>query len=70
MPPSRLSRKADIIGVSVMAAVVETHTTIVTIHPSSRNRMPAMPGTIVSGRNTATTTSVVAMTDSHTSLVA
>ena len=29
-----------------------------------------MPGTIVSGRNTATTTNVVAMTDSHTSLVA
>ena len=53
-----------------MAAAVETQTTMVTIQPSSRNRIPAMPGTIVSGRNTATTTSVVAMTDSHTSLVA
>lgn len=53
-----------------MAAVVETQTTIETIQPSSRKRMPAMPGTIVSGMKTATTTSVVAMTESHTSLVA
>ncbi len=57
-------------GVSEMAAVVETQTTIVTIQPNSRNRIPAMPGTIVRGRNTATTTNVVAMTDNHTSLVA
>ncbi len=53
-----------------MAAVVDTQTTMVTIQPSSRNRIPDRPEIIVRGRNTATTTSVVAMTDSHTSLVA
>ena len=51
-----------------MAAAVETLTTIDTIQPNSRNMMPERPDTNVSGRNTVT--SVVAITDSHTSLVA
>lgn len=53
-----------------MAAAVETLTTIDTIQPNSRNMMPERPDTNVSGRNTATVTSVVAITDSTTSLVA
>ena len=61
---------AESIGVSVIAAVVEVHTTMVTIQPSSLNITPAMPGIMVRGMNTATTTSVVAITESHTSLVA
>ena len=69
-PPSNLSIYAESIGVSVIAAVVEVHTTIVTIQPSSLKRIPAIPGIMVSGINTATTTSVVAITESHTSLVA
>ena len=55
---------------SVMAAVVETHTTMVIIQPNSLNIMPAIPFSIVKGTNTATRTKVVAMTDVHTSLVA
>ena len=58
------------IGIRVMAVSVETHTTMVTIHPSSLNMMPASPGSMVSGTNTATITSVVAITEVHTSLVA
>src|SRR5574344_751233 len=58
------------IGVSVMAVVVETHTTMVTIQPRSLNIMPAIPGSMVSGTNTATSTNVVAITEVHTSLVA
>jgi hypothetical protein len=65
-----LRKYADIIGVSVIAAVVDTQTTMVTIHPNSRNKIPAIPGIMVKGKNTATTTNVVAITDNHTSLVA
>ena len=57
-------------GMRVIAAVVDTHTTMVTIQPSSFMKMPIMPGSMVRGTNTATSTSVVAMTDVHTSLVA
>ncbi len=54
---------------SEIAARVEVVMTIETIHPSSLNITPAMPPSIVKGMNTANTTSVVAITDSHTSLV-
>ena len=57
-------------GIRVMAVTVETQTTIVTIHPNSLNMIPAIPGSMVSGTNTATMTRVVAITDVHTSLVA
>ena len=53
-----------------MATSVEVETTMVTIQPSSLKRMPARPVSIVSGMNTAAMTSVVAMTEVHTSLVA
>ncbi|CCZ98760.1 unknown [Alistipes sp. CAG:157] len=52
-----------------MAVRVDIVTMMETIQPSSRNMIPDMPDTSVSGRNTATTVSVVTMTDSHTSLV-
>ena len=54
----------------VMAAVVETQTTMVMIQPISFMKMPIMPGSMVRGTKTATRTRVVAMTDVHTSLVA
>ena len=53
-----------------MATVVEVHTTMVIIHPNSLNITPAMPDKVVKGINTTTITSVVAITDIHTSLVA
>ena len=53
-----------------MAAVVDTQTTMVMIQPISFIKIPIIPGSIVSGTKTATSTSVVAMTDVHTSLVA
>ena len=58
------------IGVKEMATKVEVQHTTVTIHPSSWNIIPAMPFNIVNGTNTATSTSVVAITDTHTSFVA
>ena len=57
-------------GMRVMAAVVETQTTMVMIHPISFMNMPIMPGNMVSGTKTATRTRVVAMTEVQTSLVA
>ena len=53
-----------------MATVAETVIQIDTIQPISLNIMPACPPSIVSGKNTATITIVVAITDTHTSLVA
>ena len=53
-----------------MATMVEVHTTMVTIQPNSLNMIPAKPVSIVKGTNTATITKVVAITDTHTSLVA
>ena len=61
---------ADKLGVSVIATKVETHTTMVTIQPNSLNITPAIPPTKVNGKNTATITKVVAITETHTSLVA
>ena len=58
------------IGVSVIATTVDVQHTTVTIHPNSWNIIPAIPLSIVSGTNTATSTSVVAITDTHTSFVA
>ena len=43
---------------------------MVIIQPSSLNMMPIIPGIMVRGTKTATRTSVVAMTEVHTSLVA
>ncbi len=40
-----------------------------TIQPNCLNRIPVIPDTKVSGKNTATVTSVVTITESHTSLV-
>ena len=58
------------IGVSEIATTVDVQQTTVTIQPSSLNMIPAIPESIVSGTNTATSTSVVAITETHTSLVA
>ena len=58
------------IGVSVIATVVDVHTVMVTIHPSSWNIIPARPESIVRGTNTAQVTSVVAITETQTSFVA
>ena len=65
-----LSILLESIGMRVMAAVVDTHTTMVTIQPSSFMNIPIMPGNMVRGTNTATRTRVVAMTEVQTSLVA
>ena len=53
-----------------MATRVEVQQTIVTIQPNSWNIIPAIPLSIVRGTNTATSTRVVAITDTQTSLVA
>ena len=65
-----LSSLEQSMGVRVMATTVEVHTMMVTNQPSSLNMMPAIPVSIVSGTNTTTITRVVAITDTHTSLVA
>ena len=56
-------------GVSVSAQVVEIIIMMVTIQPNWRKRTPVMPVTRVSGKNTASSVSVDAMTDMATSLV-
>ena len=57
------------IGVREIAVSVEVHTVIQTIHPNCLNKIPVIPVTRVSGKNTATVTSVVTITDNHTSFV-
>ena len=49
--------------------MVEVQIVMQTIHPSCLKMMPVMPVTKVKGKNTATVTNVVTMTESHTSLV-
>ena len=58
------------VGVSVIAPMVDTAKMIVTIQPSCSNMIPAMPCTIVNGKNTAIVVSVDAITEMATSLVA
>ena len=65
-----LSSLEQSIGVSEIATTVEVQQTTVTIQPSSWNMIPAIPLSMVSGTNTATSTKVVAITDTQTSLVA
>ena len=56
-------------GVRVSAATTDTRITMVTLHPSCLNMIPEMPVVMVSGRNTATTVRVAAITARPTSLV-
>ena len=56
-------------GVSVRAHIMEMVIIIVTIQPSCANITPAIPLTIVNGRNTAIMVSVEATIDSPTSFV-
>ncbi len=65
-----LSNLLASIGVSEMAISVEVEVTMVTIQPNSLNMIPAIPVSVVRGINTAANTKVVAITDTHTSLVA
>ena len=67
--PLRRKREQSI-GTSVRAAVVETIMMMLTIQPSCLNMIPAMPLTIVSGRNTQSIVRVEAMTEMPTSEVA
>ena len=57
------------IGVSDRAQTVEMIIMMVTIHPSWRKSTPVMPVTRVSGKNTAISVRVEAITDTATSLV-
>ena len=57
-------------GVKVIAAMVETVSVMVTIQPIELNKIPAIPCTIVKGRNTAIVVSVPPITEIPTSLVA
>lgn len=57
------------IGVREIAVNVEVHTVIQTIHPNCLNKIPVIPVTRVNGKNTATVTRVVTITDNHTSFV-
>ena len=57
-------------GVKVMAATVDTESMMLTIQPSELKSTPAIPLTIVRGRNTAMVVSVPPMTEIPTSLVA
>jgi len=57
------------IGVSEIAVTVEVQTVIQTIQPNCLNKIPVIPVTNVKGKNTATVTSVVTITEVHTSLV-
>ena len=63
------SHNEQSIGVSERAQVVEMIIMMVTIHPSWRKSTPVMPVTSVSGKNTAISVSVDAMTEMATSLV-
>ena len=58
------------VGVSVIAAKTDVTIVIVTIIPNCLNNTPVKPFINVSGKNTATTVSVVTITASQTSLVA
>ena len=58
------------IGVRVIAITVDVQQTTVTIQPNDSNMIPAIPSIMVNGTNTATSTRVVAITLTHTSLVA
>ncbi len=57
------------IGVSESAHTVEIIIIMVTIHPSCWNSTPVIPVTSVSGKNTAISVSVDAITDTATSFV-
>ena len=57
------------IGTRVSAAVVDTIIMMLTIHPSWLNIIPAIPGTMVRGRNTQSIVNVDAMMEIPTSLV-
>ena len=56
-------------GVKEIAVTVDVHTVIQTIHPNCLNKIPVIPLTKVNGKNTATVTNVVTITDSQTSFV-
>ena len=58
------------IGVNVKAPTVETIMMILTIHPNCLNKIPAIPVTIVNGKNTANIVRVEAITEIATSFVA
>ena len=64
-----LSHLEQSIGTKVSAAVVDTIIMMLTIHPSWLNMIPAIPWTIVRGRNTQSIVRVEAMTEIPTSEV-
>src|SRR5574344_435300 len=64
------SMREQSMGVSDIAANIETAITMVIIQPNCLNIIPETPSKKVSGKNTANSTNVVAIMDSETSLVA